>query len=112
MTWLVAETPGLPLAAPPSAASSATLAAACRRGRLPAGSSSWSGRLWVISSEPAGLTKGTPVALPKDGPYAGRGVTEQLRSIGIEVDQVLEEVSVRTCLLAEAAALGRPAGSA
>jgi len=35
-----------------------------------------------------------------------------MRSIGIEVDQVLEELSVRTSLLAEAAALAIPPGSA
>ena len=66
----------------------------------------------ATSYEPAGLTEGTPVALPEQGPYAGRGVIERMRAIGIEVDQVLEELSVRTCLLAEAAALAIPAGSA
>jgi DNA-binding GntR family transcriptional regulator len=66
----------------------------------------------VTSYEPAGLTEGTPVALPEQGPYAGRGVIERMRAIGIEVDQVLEELSVRTCLLAEAAVLAIPAGSA
>jgi GntR family transcriptional regulator len=66
----------------------------------------------ATSYEPAGLTEGTAVALPEHGPYAGRGVIERMRSIGIEVDQVLEELSVRTCLLAEAAALAIPAGTA
>jgi DNA-binding GntR family transcriptional regulator len=66
----------------------------------------------AISYEPAWLTKGTAVALPEQGPYAGRGVIERMRSVGIEVDQVLEEVSVRRSLLAEAAALAMPAGSA
>ena len=65
----------------------------------------------ATSYEPAGLTGGTPVALPEQGPYAGRGVVERMRVIGIEVDQVLEELSVRTCLLSEAAALALPAGS-
>jgi len=65
----------------------------------------------AISYEPAGLTEGTAVALPEQGPYAGRGVIERMRSIGIEVDQVLEEVSVRRSLLAEAAALAMPPGS-
>jgi GntR family transcriptional regulator len=65
----------------------------------------------VTSYEPAGLTEGTAVALPEQGPCAGRGVIERMHSIGIEVDQVLEELSVRTCLLAEAAALAIPAGS-
>jgi DNA-binding GntR family transcriptional regulator len=66
----------------------------------------------ATSYEPAGLTEGTAVALPEQGPYAGRGVIERMRAIGIEVDQVLEELSVRTCLLAEAAALAMPAASA
>lgn len=65
----------------------------------------------VTSYEPAGLTEGSAVALPEQGPFAGRGVIERMRSIGIEVDQVLEELSVRTSLLAEAAALAIPAGS-
>jgi len=66
----------------------------------------------ATSYEPSGLTAGTAVALPEQGQSAGRGVIERLRSIGIGVDQVLEELSVRTCLLAEAAALAVPAGSA
>jgi DNA-binding GntR family transcriptional regulator len=65
----------------------------------------------AASYEPAGLTEGTQVALPEQGPFAGRGVVERMASIGIEVDQVQEELSVRTSLLAEAAALAIPAGS-
>jgi DNA-binding GntR family transcriptional regulator len=65
----------------------------------------------ATSYEPTALTEGTAVALPEQGPYAGRGVIERMRTIGIEVDQVLEELSVRTCLLAEAAALAMPAGA-
>jgi GntR family transcriptional regulator len=65
----------------------------------------------ATSYEPAGLTEGTPVAMPEQGPHAGRGVIARMRVIGIEVDQVLEELSVRTCLLSEAAALALPAGS-
>ena len=65
----------------------------------------------ATSYEPAGLTDGTAAALPEHGSLAGRGVIERMRSIGIEVDQVVEELSVRTCLLAEAAALALPAGS-
>ncbi|HUA42703.1 MAG TPA: GntR family transcriptional regulator [Streptosporangiaceae bacterium] len=66
----------------------------------------------ATSYEPAGLTEGTAVALPEQGPYAGRGVIERMRAIGIEVDQVLEELSVRRCVLAEAAALALPPASA
>jgi DNA-binding GntR family transcriptional regulator len=65
----------------------------------------------ATSYEPAGLTEGTPVALPEQGPLAGRGVIERMATLGIIVDQVLEELSVRTPLLAEAAALAIPPGS-
>jgi GntR family transcriptional regulator len=65
----------------------------------------------AVSYEPPGLTEGTAAALPEQGPFAGRGVTERLRSVGIEVDQVLEELSVRPALLTEADALGIPPGA-
>ncbi len=66
----------------------------------------------AVSGEPAELTAGTPVALPEQGPLAGRGVVERMRAIGIEVDEVAEEISVRPALLAEATALAVPAGAA
>lgn len=65
----------------------------------------------ATSHEPAELTERTAVALPEQGPLAGRGVVERMRSIGIEVDDIAEEVSVRPALLAEAAALAVPAGA-
>jgi GntR family transcriptional regulator len=65
----------------------------------------------AVSYEPAGLTEGTAVALPEQGPLAGRGVIERMRSIGIEVDQVLEELSVRPSMLAEAEALALAPGA-
>ena len=64
----------------------------------------------ATSYEPTGLTEGTAVAMPEQGPFAGRGVIERMRSLGIEVDQVIEDLAVRTSLLAEAAALAIPAG--
>jgi DNA-binding GntR family transcriptional regulator len=66
----------------------------------------------ATSYEPERLTAGTPVAVPEQGPLAGRGVIERMASIGIVVDEVTEEVSVRPSLLAESAALGMPAGAA
>jgi len=66
----------------------------------------------ATSFEPAELTEGTPVALPEHGPLAGRGVVERMRSIGVDVDDVTEEVAVRPALLAEAAALSVTAGAA
>jgi GntR family transcriptional regulator len=65
----------------------------------------------AISYEPAGLTEGTGVALPEQGQLAGRGVIERMRSIGIEVDQVVEELAVRQSLLEEADALALPPGA-
>ncbi len=64
----------------------------------------------ATSYEPAGLTEGTPVALPEQGPLAGRGVIERMASIGIDVDEVVEELTVRQSSLAEAEALALPPG--
>jgi DNA-binding GntR family transcriptional regulator len=66
----------------------------------------------ATSYEPDRITAGTPVAVPEQGPLAGRGVIERMASIGIRVDEVVEEVSVRPSLRAEAAALGLPSGAA
>jgi DNA-binding GntR family transcriptional regulator len=65
----------------------------------------------AVSYEPAGLTEGTQVALPEQGPLAGRGVIERMASIGIEVDQVVEEITVRPSLLTEAETLRLPPGA-
>jgi GntR family transcriptional regulator len=65
----------------------------------------------ALSYEPPSLTEGTAIALPEQGPHAGRGVIERMRSVGMEVDQVLEELSVRPALLAEAGALAIPPGA-
>jgi GntR family transcriptional regulator len=65
----------------------------------------------ATSYEPAEITAGTAVAVPEQGPFAGRGVIERMRSIGIEVDQVVEEVSMRLSLRAEASALALPPGA-
>ncbi len=66
----------------------------------------------ATSYEPAALTAQSPVPFPEQGRFAGRGVVERMRVIGIEVDQVTEEISVRPALSAEAATLGIPPGSA
>ena len=66
----------------------------------------------ATSYEPAQLTEGTSVALPEQGPLAGRGVIERMRSIGVEVDEVTEDVSTRLCGRAEAAALSIHPGAA
>jgi GntR family transcriptional regulator len=65
----------------------------------------------ATSYEPAALTEGTAVALPEEGPLAGRGVIERMGAIGIIVDQVVEELTVRQSLLAEAEALALAPGA-
>jgi GntR family transcriptional regulator len=65
----------------------------------------------AMSYEPAGLTAGTAIAIPEQGPLAGRGVIARMRSVGIEIDQVVEDVSVRASLRAEAETLMLPAGA-
>ncbi|MFF3362968.1 GntR family transcriptional regulator [Streptomyces misionensis] len=42
------------------------------------------------SWEPLALTGGTPVALPEQGPLAGKGVVERMRAIGVSVETVAE----------------------
>ena len=66
----------------------------------------------ATSYEPAATTAQTPVPFPEQGTFAGRGVVERMQAIGIGVDQVVEEISVRPALSAEAAVLDIPAGSA
>ena len=65
----------------------------------------------ATSYEPADVTAGTAVASPEEGPSAGRGVVERMRAIGVTVDQLIEDVSVRPCLSAEAAVLAIRAGA-
>lgn len=65
----------------------------------------------ATSYEPAARTAQTPVPFPEQGTFAGRGVVERMQAIGIGVDQVVEEISVRPALSAEAAVLDIPAGS-
>ncbi|MGW7239868.1 GntR family transcriptional regulator [Streptomyces sp. NPDC054804] len=42
------------------------------------------------SWEPLALTGGTPIVLPERGPLAGKGVVERMRSIGVDVETVVE----------------------
>ena len=65
----------------------------------------------ATSYEPAATTAQTPVPFPEQGTFAGRGVAERMQAIGIGVDQVVEEISVRPALSAEAAVLNIPPGS-
>ena len=65
----------------------------------------------ATSYEPADLTAGTVIAVPEQGSLAGRGVTERMAAIGVIVDEVIEDIGVRSSLRAEASALALPAGT-
>ena len=65
----------------------------------------------ATSYEPMAITAGTPVLLPEQGQFAGRGVIARMGAIGIRVDQVTEDISVRPALAAEASPLGIALGA-
>jgi GntR family transcriptional regulator len=65
----------------------------------------------ATSYEPATATATASPPRPEQGRFAGRSVAERMRAIGITVDQVVEEISVRPALSAESAALNLPASS-
>ena len=65
----------------------------------------------ATSYEPVAITAGTAVLLPEQGQFAGRGVITRMGAIGIQVDQVTEEIAVRPSQLAEAAALAIALGA-
>lgn len=63
------------------------------------------------SWEPLEITRGTPVMLPEEGPYAGAGVVARMRAIGQDVSLATEVVSARGILADESERLGEPMGS-
>jgi DNA-binding GntR family transcriptional regulator len=65
----------------------------------------------ATSYEPLAITEGTPVVLPEQGPFAGRGVVARMAAIGIRVDQVTEDIAARPSRAAEAGALGVAPGA-
>lgn len=65
----------------------------------------------ATSYEPMEITAGTPVLLPEDGPLAGHGVPARMGAIGLRVDQVIEDISTRPPLSAEASTLAIPPGT-
>ncbi|GIH70374.1 GntR family transcriptional regulator [Sphaerimonospora thailandensis] len=65
----------------------------------------------AVSWEPYALTRGTPIALPEDGPHAGRGVKDRMAVIGITVTHPVEVVSARTATVQEARDLGIAPGA-
>jgi DNA-binding GntR family transcriptional regulator len=54
------------------------------------------------SWEPSGLTAGTAIMFPEEGPHAGRGVVERMGVIGQHITHAEETVSARPALAAEA----------
>jgi DNA-binding GntR family transcriptional regulator len=65
-----------------------------------------------VSWEPLGLTEGTPVMFPEEGPHAGRGVVERMAVIGQQITSAEEVVSARPALATEADRLAiRPGGT-
>ena len=65
----------------------------------------------ATSYEPVAITAGTPVLLPEQGQFAGRGVITRMGAIGIQVDQVTEEIAVRPSQPAEAGLLAIAPGA-
>ncbi|HEY3734274.1 MAG TPA: GntR family transcriptional regulator [Streptosporangiaceae bacterium] len=65
----------------------------------------------ATSYEPMAITAGTPVLLPEEKQFAGRGVIERMRVIGIQVDQVVEEIAVRPSEESEASSLAISPGT-
>ncbi|MBW8798846.1 MAG: GntR family transcriptional regulator [Streptomyces sp.] len=62
------------------------------------------------SWEPMALTGGTPVVLPERGPLAGKGVVARMRSIGVDVETVVELPRPARATRAQANLLGIGAG--
>jgi DNA-binding GntR family transcriptional regulator len=65
----------------------------------------------TTSYEPVQITGGTVIAVPEQGTFAGRGVIERMKAIGICVDEVTEEISVRPSLRGEATVLAISPGA-
>jgi DNA-binding GntR family transcriptional regulator len=66
----------------------------------------------ATSYEPVAITAGTPVLLPEQGQFAGLGVITRMGAIGIQVDQVTEEIAIRPSQEAEATTLAIAPGAA
>ncbi|MFF2960261.1 GntR family transcriptional regulator [Streptomyces sp. NPDC057963] len=62
------------------------------------------------SWEPMALTDGTPIVLPETGPLAGKGVVERMRSIGVDIETVVELPRPARATQAQANLLGISVG--
>lgn len=65
----------------------------------------------AVSWEPYELTRGTPIALPEDGPHAGRGVRDRMAVIGVEVTRRREGLHSRGATVEETRDLGISPGA-
>jgi GntR family transcriptional regulator len=68
---------------------------------------------WMLSTswEPLALTKGTSIAFPEGGEFAGLGVTHRMAAIGVIVDAWNEEVWARSASPEEAKRLSVGVGA-
>lgn len=62
------------------------------------------------SWEPMAITDGTPIVLPETGPLAGKGVVERMRSIGVDIETVVELPRPARATQAQANLLGISVG--
>ncbi|MFE7044360.1 GntR family transcriptional regulator [Streptomyces atratus] len=62
------------------------------------------------SWEPMAITDGTPIVLPEAGPLAGKGVVERMRSIGVDIETVVELPRPARATQAQANLLGISVG--
>jgi len=63
------------------------------------------------SWEPLEVTAGTPVMLPEEGPYAGKGVIARMRAIGQRIIRAEETITARSVLASEGSRLGIALGT-
>ncbi|NJP27127.1 GntR family transcriptional regulator [Microbispora sp. SCL1-1] len=65
----------------------------------------------AVSFEPYELTRGTAIALPEDGPHAGRGVKNRMAVIGVQITRRREGLHSRGATVEEARDLGVSPGA-
>jgi GntR family transcriptional regulator len=65
----------------------------------------------ATSYEPMEIISDTQVSVPEHGQHRESSVTVRMGAIGIRVDQVIEDISTRPPLLAEATTLAVPSGT-
>lgn len=61
-----------------------------------------------LSYEPLNLTRGTPIEWPHEGPLGTQGIVPRFDSIGVQVNEVTENLRVRFPTVAEAKTLDMP----